>query len=250
VSAARPARARTSAAHPAPASSGWTPAEALALLAIALAAFLGKDALLAQRWVLALKPSLHVLVRVAALAAYYLVQLAALVAFAGVRERDLLAAVRLRISDATWRERVASAALTAGLTIATLVAALVYAVVLQEIGMMPDSAGMADIFGPDATGFFLSVAMIAIVAPLAEEVVFRGVLLDVLAARWGMWPGILGTAVVFSAFHVSWWTLAPTLILGVSAGWLALRRRSLWPAVALHAAYNLTLVAVTYLLAA
>ncbi|MDH4140395.1 MAG: CPBP family glutamic-type intramembrane protease [Coriobacteriia bacterium] len=224
----------------------WTLAEAAAVLAVTFAAFLGKDVLLAQKWVIALTPSSHVLARVAALAAYYAIQVGALLLLVRMRDRDFLESVRLRVPKVGWLERLASTGITLGLTGATLVAGFAYAFVAQEIGFVPDNPGVAELFGPNATGFFFSVMLVAFVAPVAEEVVFRGVLLGALQSRWPMWPSIIVAAAVFSAFHVSWWTLVPTLMVGIAAGWLSVRRTSLWPAITLHALYNLTLVTVAY----
>ena len=105
--------------------------------------------------------------------------------------------------------------------------------------------------GPiDELSFWLGVAGIvfaAVVAPLAEELLFRGVLYTGLARRWR--PPIAGTltTLAFLAMHVpqlgGHW---PGWILIGLLGALALRARvatgSLLPAIALHSTYNLGIV--------
>lgn len=94
----------------------------------------------------------------------------------------------------------------------------------------------------------LAAVMLVLVGPFVEECVFRGALMRGLEARIGAWPAIIAQAVLFAAFHRSWWLLFPMTVLGVALGWLAHERKSLWPAIALHAAYNsLTVGAVVWL---
>ncbi len=105
------------------------------------------------------------------------------------------------------------------------------------------------VFGTSAGGLVLAAVMLVVVGPFVEECVFRGALLRGLEARIGAWPAIVVQAVLFAAFHRSWWLLLPMTVLGIALGWLAHERRSLWPAIALHAAYNsLTVGAVVWLL--
>ncbi|WP_422122372.1 CPBP family intramembrane glutamic endopeptidase [Planococcus sp. X10-3] len=49
-----------------------------------------------------------------------------------------------------------------------------------------------------ATGF-----IIAIMAPIAEEFVFRGVIMHWLIASTGLWQGIVFTSLIFSIFHIN-----------------------------------------------
>ena len=85
--------------------------------------------------------------------------------------------------------------------------------------------------------------MLVFVGPFVEELVFRGALLRGLEAKLGAWPAIVIQALLFAAFHRSWWLLLPMTVLGIALGWLAHERRSLWPAIALHSLYNALSVA-------
>ena len=62
-----------------------------------------------------------------------------------------------------------------------------------------------------------------------------------------MWPGIVISSVLFAAYHASVWLFFPMLVLGVALGWLGWTRRSLWPPIALHVAYNALAVAAAFL---
>jgi membrane protease YdiL (CAAX protease family) len=87
-----------------------------------------------------------------------------------------------------------------------------------------------------------SYAVIAVLlAPLAEEFLFRGLLYRALDREWGGWRAILGAAAFFAIYHplLSW---APVAALGATNAWLFKRTGRLAPAVALHMAYNATVL--------
>jgi len=75
-------------------------------------------------------------------------------------------------------------------------------------------------------------------APLAEEVAFRGYALSSLRTWARPWPSILGSTLLFAAMHLDPVRLPAMLVLGATFGWLAYRSGSIWPAVAAHAVNN------------
>ena len=87
-------------------------------------------------------------------------------------------------------------------------------------------------------GVTLTVLLLVVIAPIAEEVVYRGVLLSALTDRWGPLVGLAVSAVVFSAVHLSPVGFVPLAVAGVLFGWLYMKSRSLWVALVAHAAYN------------
>lgn len=90
-------------------------------------------------------------------------------------------------------------------------------------------------------------------APIAEELLFRGLLVGVCAAALGwrgpkFWTNALLAAVLFAVTHVSWNVQAaasgwPTLLVTLAGGlwyaWLLARWGSLWVPMTLHAGMNL-----------
>lgn len=93
--------------------------------------------------------------------------------------------------------------------------------------------------GPAGLSIFLAATVL--VAPIAEELLFRGVLLPWLA-RW-MKPAaaLAWSTIVFSIGHL-YYGLGALLIAyyGVVLGWARLRTGKLWAPVALHAMLNAT----------
>lgn len=117
--------------------------------------------------------------------------------------------------------------------------------------------GTADLFGASfgqhvrLSPFMSRTAVIgwlvylAVLAPVAEELLLRGEAFYRVRVILGPWAAILVTALVFAAVHVSSWGLArpvSLLPLAVTLGLLRWRTGRLWPCVALHGWSNLALV--------
>ncbi|MFM7087618.1 MAG: lysostaphin resistance A-like protein [Cyanobium sp.] len=89
---------------------------------------------------------------------------------------------------------------------------------------------------PRALACFAFTAVV--LAPLFEELLFRGVLLPVLARRWGAAVAVLASALIFALAHLSLSELAPLFVLGVGLGWLRWRSGRLGASVLMHALWN------------
>ncbi len=96
----------------------------------------------------------------------------------------------------------------------------------------------------DLAGTIGLILAAVVVAPLVEEVVFRGLvqtaLLEVELARIHRWSVILISATVFTLLHVGmpWQTLPGLWVLGVALGWMYERTGNLWPCIFTHAGFN------------
>jgi membrane protease YdiL (CAAX protease family) len=77
------------------------------------------------------------------------------------------------------------------------------------------------------------------VAPLCEELLFRGLLQRVLTQRAGLVTGVVGSGLAFGLLHLSDPASVPPLIgLGLGLALLRARTGSLWPAVVAHTLNN------------
>jgi len=208
----------------------WTLLEAAAVLSVTFSMFMVKEALSSMAWVERLGPSVQVPLRASFLALYYAAQIGMIVWLVRRRGGDVLAALGLRHASRQLRSVFVSGGLVIGGLVLTRSVASAYAFVTRELGLLPQSGTeMVTLFGNDQAGIVLAVVMVVLVGPVVEEAVFRGALQEGLAARAGMWPGIVFQAALFAAFHRSWWLLFPMFVLGVVLGWLAERTDSLWP---------------------
>ena len=232
----------------------WSIADVGVVLGLLLVTLLGKNALLALPAVGLMPATGRAVVRGVVLACFYALQFGGLAFLAARRGMGLAEAFGLkRHADAgKGRQSAAgSAGLVALLLLGTEAVAISYGLAMQALGWRQPLALSSDlgaVFGGGAAGLAVSVVLVAVVAPLAEELAFRGVLLPVFGRSWGMWPAIALSAALYAAYHLNAWLLFPTVVLGVALGWLAWTRRSLWPAIALHVLYNGVAVAAAYLL--
>ncbi|MDE3001200.1 MAG: type II CAAX endopeptidase family protein [Gemmatimonadota bacterium] len=95
------------------------------------------------------------------------------------------------------------------------------------------------------TSFPSAVFGAVVVAPLSEELLFRGILLSGLLAHYTRVSAVVWTSVLFGVIHFDLWRLVPIVISGVVWAWWVIRTGSLLPALFGHALNNL--IAVTIL---
>jgi hypothetical protein len=96
----------------------------------------------------------------------------------------------------------------------------------------------AHLFAGPAWERILLSATAVLLAPVCEEIAFRGYLQTTLALRRGPAAAIGGASFLFAAMHLDPVRFPALLALGAVFGWLAWRAGSVWPAVAAHAANN------------
>ncbi|MEA2709252.1 MAG: sodium transport system permease protein [Phycisphaerales bacterium] len=83
-------------------------------------------------------------------------------------------------------------------------------------------------------------ALIGVLAGVCEELLFRGPIQKGLMRRMGMWPAIVIAAVLFAAAHLDLPGMPIRTFLGVVLGWIVVRTGSIFPAMLMHAAYDIT----------
>ncbi len=91
----------------------------------------------------------------------------------------------------------------------------------------------------------LTVGILVVVGPLAEEVFFRGFLLPAFVQGIGMLPGLIVSSAIFAVAHGDLTVLLPTFASGAILSWLYLRTRSIWPGFLAHAGQNSLAVTFT-----
>lgn len=83
--------------------------------------------------------------------------------------------------------------------------------------------------------------VVCILAPLAEEVIFRGAVLRTMLDHWEgrkRWTAIIISALLFGLAHMNPAQIPHAFLIGLLLGWLYERSRSLIPCVVLHCANN------------
>ena len=88
------------------------------------------------------------------------------------------------------------------------------------------------------TSLWGSIAVFVVVAPLTEELLFRGLILRGFLNRYTVRKAILASAILFGLFHLNPWQLLGAIILGVLFAWWFLQTGSLLPCLFGHALSN------------
>jgi membrane protease YdiL (CAAX protease family) len=118
-----------------------------------------------------------------------------------------------------------------------LSAVWVSALGIDEPDDLPEQLGV-----DESTLAFVSVAvLVTVVAPIAEEVFFRGYFFTALRSWRGPWLAAILTGVVFGAIHAGSAPagyLVPLALFGIGLCLLYWRTGSLYPCIALHALNN------------
>ena len=227
-------------------SSSWTLLDVAVVCAVFLATMLVKDLALSARVTRGLEPSAQVTVRALVLFAFYAIQLASLALMARRHGCTLTGAFRLR-AHTNVRAALASALLVFAALVVTRAVSVLWGIGAQALGYEPPvTPALGRLFGPGSTGLLLTVVFVVAVAPIVEEMAFRGVIVGALKERFGPGPAILASAALFAAYHAVTWVLVPLFMLGCVLAWLADKRTTLWPAIALHVLYNGVAVAAVF----
>ena len=93
---------------------------------------------------------------------------------------------------------------------------------------------------------FLGVLLfLVVVAPVTEELMFRGLFLHRLGEGYGRRGAILGSALCFGIFHILPWQAIGAFLVGIYLGWLVTRTGSVFMSMAAHGLFNLVPVAAT-----
>ncbi|MBD3165020.1 CPBP family intramembrane metalloprotease [bacterium] len=87
--------------------------------------------------------------------------------------------------------------------------------------------------------FLVIFATICLIAPLVEEMLFRGFIQRWTEGRIGVTNGVMLTSALFAFVHGNKYFVIPILIMAVVIGAIAWRTESVWPSVALHGTNNL-----------
>ena len=85
---------------------------------------------------------------------------------------------------------------------------------------------------------FLLLITTVFLAPVFEELVFRGILLPVLVSKVGKISGVLLSALIFALAHLSVGELPPLFVLGIGLGLMRLSSGRLFPCALMHSLWN------------
>ena len=96
-------------------------------------------------------------------------------------------------------------------------------------------------------GWFGAFVKVAIIAPIVEELIFRGVIMHGFMKNYRGWFAVFMSALLFALFHLNPWQFPATFILGLLLGWLMLSTKSIILCIIGHSLNNLlVLLSITW----
>ena len=96
-------------------------------------------------------------------------------------------------------------------------------------------------------GIYGAILKIVILAPVIEELIFRGVIMHGLMRNYSKFTAVFVSALMFALFHLNPWQFPATFILGILLGILMLRTRNIYLCILGHAINNgLVLISIQY----
>ena len=143
---------------------------------------------------------------------------------------------RKKFSEALMLRRVPAPTLLTGAALAPGL----YVVISVALAMLPESwleSYMEASEGIDS-GTWAGVVAVALVAPVVEELIFRGLVMNRLSRVMPGWLAVVLSAAVFGVCHGHPVWFAYAFVLGSIFGFIDLRAGSIWPSILGHVAFN------------
>jgi len=101
----------------------------------------------------------------------------------------------------------------------------------QPIAELLATSGSVTIVG-------LIVALAVLVAPVFEEILFRGLAYPVLKKRWGLWRALVFVSLIFAVIHLHAPSAAALLVLGIALGLAYETTGSILTPITMHSLFN------------
>jgi len=123
-------------------------------------------------------------------------------------------------------------------TIPAALAAVYLVSFLHDLVVHPEQQDIIAEFPRTTAGIVLFVILAVVMAPLFEEIFFRGFLFRGFSSSWGWVAGACVSAAVFGIAHLQLDVFVPLFALGLALAWVYKRTGSLWTSIAFHALFN------------
>ncbi|MDR0661503.1 MAG: CPBP family intramembrane metalloprotease [Prevotellaceae bacterium] len=120
-----------------------------------------------------------------------------------------------------------------------LLATLSIAIILEPLNtlivkLLPMPDWVEEIFSSAFTPSIATFIMVAIIAPLCEEILLRGVILRGLLNSSSPRKAIIWSAFLFALIHLNPWQGVFAFLIGLFLGWVYWKTRSIWTCIFIH----------------
>ncbi len=113
------------------------------------------------------------------------------------------------------------------------------------IQWFPPSAQQLEVFKDIMNAGALTFAVLCIVSPVLEEMLFRGIFLRSFLRQYAPQRAIVMSALLFALAHLNVYQALTAFVIGLLLAWLYVKTQSLLPSILAHAFYNLNALAWT-----
>jgi membrane protease YdiL (CAAX protease family) len=130
-----------------------------------------------------------------------------------------------------------------GIGLATQVGlAIVYAPIARALGIEDVGAAAQELTdkAKDPLGIVLLFLIVAIGAPIIEEIFFRGLVMRSIENRFGTVAAVIGSGIFFGIIHFQPADAPPLIVVGIVLAVLTVRTGRLGPAIWAHVFFNAT----------
>ncbi|MBD5085248.1 MAG: CPBP family intramembrane metalloprotease [Clostridiales bacterium] len=143
---------------------------------------------------------------------------------------------RKKLGEALWLRPVPVPALLTGAALAPGL----YLVVTTALAMLPEAwlDSYSEATAGIDSGTLTGVIAVAVVAPIVEEVIFRGLIMNRMARVMPAWLAVVLSAAVFGVCHGHPVWFAYAFVLGAVFGFIDLRTNSILPSILGHVVFN------------
>lgn len=104
--------------------------------------------------------------------------------------------------------------------------------------MLPEAEGFNSLSRNLLETPITTLVLFVLAAPVLEEILFRGIILDGYLTHYNRWTAISISALFFALVHGNWQQGVGALGMGLYFGWVYLKTNSLYAVIILHAANN------------
>lgn len=125
---------------------------------------------------------------------------------------------------------------------------LVNALVVGLLAEVPENPQI-QVIAPAASSWASALGMLltlGIAVPIAEELIFRGLLYGWLRHRLGLAPALVISSLCFSLLHGIVWLTPALAVLGLLLAWVYESNGSLWAPITTHGLFNVLSTLVLY----
>lgn len=126
--------------------------------------------------------------------------------------------------------------------IGLLGAALVNQIIIRVTGEELENPQVEALTGGQPLGgvqLVLILLLVSVMAPIAEEFLFRGMLYPVLRRHLGAVPAVIANAAIFAGAHLIWQLFPALFIIGLMLAFLREWSKSVYPCIIYHCLQNI-----------